>query len=188
MNLLTPEQIAASQKSNVDAAYGLATKVVEGMQRLAELNLKTIQSTLAEAQQNALKAFSMNDPQEWFALQAALFAPATEKVQSYSRQLFEIVSATQGAFAQVTQTQYEAYNLRVQTLVEDVAKSAPAGSEAALAGWKSAIGATHTLIETLQKTSQQAVQVAESNFDAVTTAASKTARRAAEQVSAGAKR
>lgn len=188
MNLSTPEQIAASQKANVDAAYGLAAKLAEGVQKLAELNLKTIQSTLAETQQNVLKAFSVKDPQEWFALQAALVAPATEKVQAYSRQLFEIVSATQGELAQIAQTQYEAYNLRVQTLVEDVAKNAPAGSEAAIAGWKQAIGATQTLIETLQKTSQQAVQVAESNFDAVATAASKTARRAVEQASAGAKR
>ncbi|MFM0145796.1 TIGR01841 family phasin [Paraburkholderia sp. RL18-085-BIA-A] len=188
MNLLTPEQIAASQKANVDAAYGLATKVIEGAERLAELSLKTIRSTLAETQHNALKAFSVTDPQEWLALQAALVAPATEKAQSYSRQLFEIVSATNGEFAQVAQTQYEAYNRRVQTLVEEVARSAPAGSEAAIAGWKSAIGATHTLIETLQKTGQQAVQVAESSFDAVATAASKTARRTAEQASAGARR
>ncbi|RKE24351.1 phasin family protein [Paraburkholderia sp. BL23I1N1] len=188
MNLSTPEQIAASQKANLDTAYGLATKVVEGIEKLAELNLKTIQSTLAETQQNALKAFSVKDPQEWLALQAALVAPTAEKMQSYSRQLFEIMSATQGKFAQVAQTQYEAYNRRVQTLVEEVARSAPAGSEAAIAGWKSAMGATHALVESLQKTSQQAVQVAGSSFDAVATAASKTAQRTAEQASAGTRR
>ncbi|TDN58683.1 TIGR01841 family phasin [Paraburkholderia sp. BL10I2N1] len=188
MNLSTPEQIAASQKPSLDTAYGLATNAVVGIERLAELNLKTIQSTLAETQQNALKAFSVKDPQEWLGLQAAPVAPTAEKVQSYSRQLFEIVSATQGEFAQVVQTQYEAYNRRVQTLVEGVARSAPAGSEAAIAGWKSAIGAAHALVETLQKTSRQAVQVAESTFDAVATAASKTARRTAEQASAGARR
>jgi phasin family protein len=188
MNLSTPEQIAASHKANLDAAYRLATKVVEGVEKLAELNLKAIQSTLAETQQNALKAFSVKDPQEWLALQAAHVAPTTEKVQSYSRQLFEIVSATQGEFAQLAQTQYEAYNHRVQTFVENVARSAPAGSEAAIAGWKSAIGATHTLVETLQKTGQQAAQLAESSFDAIASAASKTAQRTAEQVSPGAKR
>ncbi len=188
MNRSTPEQLAAAQKANLDTAYGLATKVVEGVERLTELNLKTIQSTLAEAQQNALKAFSVRDPQEWFALQAAFVAPTAEKVQSYSRQLFEIVSATHGEFAQVAQAQYDAYNRRVETLVEDVASSAPAGSEAAIAGWKSAVGATHTLVETLQKTSQQAVQVAESSFNAVATAASKTARRTAEQASASTRR
>jgi phasin family protein len=188
MNLATTEQIAAAQKANLETACGLTTRVVEGLEKLTELNLKTIQSTLAEIQQNALKACSVNDPQEWLALQGALVAPTAEKVQLYSRQLFQIVSATQGEFAQLAQTQYEAYNRRVQTLIEDVARSAPAGSEAAVAGWKSAIDATHTLIETLQKASQQTVQVAGSSFDAVATAASKTARRTAEQTSAALRR
>lgn len=184
MNLLTPEQIAAAQKTNLDAVYRLANNVVAGIERLAELNLKTIRSTLAETQENALKACSAKEPQDWLTLQTAFAAPTAEKVQSYGRQLFEIVSATQAEFTQLAQTQYEAYNRRAQTLVEEVAKSAPAGSEAAIAAWKSAVAATSTLVETLQKTSQQAVQVAESSLDAVATAASKTA----QQASTGARR
>ena len=179
MNLSTPEQIAAAQKANLDTFYGLANKVAAGMERLAELNLKTIRSTLAETQESALKACSAREPQDWLTLQTTFASPTAEKVQSYGRQLFEIVSATQAGFTQLAQTQYEAYNRRAQTLVEEVAKSAPAGSEAAIAAWKSAIAATGTLVETLQKTSQQAVQVAENNLDAVATAASKTARRTA---------
>jgi phasin family protein len=189
MNLSTPEQIAASQKANLDAAYSLAAKAVEGMEKLAKLNLQTIRSTLAETQENALKAFFVKEPQEWLAVQAALAAPTAEKVQSYGRQLFEILSVTQTEFAQVAQAQCEAYNRRVQTLVEDASKSAPMGSEAAIAAWKHALGSAQTLIETLQKTGQQMVQVAESNLEAVTTTASQTARRATEQASsAGARR
>ncbi|MBN3786080.1 phasin family protein [Burkholderia sp. Ac-20353] len=188
MNLLTSERIAAAQKANLDAVFGLANNLVEGIERLAELNLKTIRSTLAETQENALKACSAREPREWLTLQTTFAAPTAEKAQLYGRQLFEIVSATQAEFAQLAQTQYEAYNRRVQTLVEDVAKSAPAGSEAAIAAWKSTIDAASTLVETLQKTSQQAVQVAESNFDALATAASKNALRTAEQASAGARR
>jgi hypothetical protein len=57
---------------------------------------------------------------------------------------------------------------------------APAGSEAGIAAWKSVIELTNTLYETAQKSSQQAVQVANSNFDAAAVAASKAARRASE--------
>jgi hypothetical protein len=78
----------------------------------------------------------------------------------------------------------------VQALVEEAAKNSPAGSEAAIAAWKSAIAATTTLYETLQKTGQQAVQAVESNFDAVTATASKAVRSNADQalVATGAKR
>lgn len=188
MTQLTLEQVAATSKANLDILFGLTGRVVEGVEKLAELNRQAISSTLADTQEHALKTLSVKEPQEWLALQTSLAAPMAEKAQTYSRQLFEIVSATQAEFARFVQAQCEAYGRQVQTLVEDVAKSAPAGSEATVAAWKSAISATSTLVETLQKTGQQAVEVAQSNLDTVTAAAAKGARRAVEQASTGAKR
>ncbi|MGF6970691.1 phasin family protein [Paraburkholderia sp. WC7.3g] len=186
--MLTQEQVTATQKASLDILFGLTRTLVEGTGKLAELNVQTIRSMLAESQEHAQKSLSAQGPQDWLTLQTSLAAPLADKAQTYSRQLSGIVSATQAEFAQVAQAQYEAYSQRVQTLVEDVAKSAPAGSEAAVAAWKSAISSTSTLVETLQKTGQQAVQVAESNLATATATASKNARRAIEQASQTAKR
>ncbi|MFM0001580.1 TIGR01841 family phasin [Paraburkholderia dipogonis] len=188
MNLLTPEQVAAAQRANLGVLFSLTSQFVEGTGKLAALHLTAIRSSLAETREIAVKALSANGPQEWFALQAAIATPMAEKAQSYSSHVLEIVSATQAECLRIAQTSHEAYNGRVQALVEDAARNAPAGSEAAIAAWKSAIATTSTLIETLQKTGQQAVQLAESNFEAATAAASKAARRTIEQASAGAKR
>ncbi|MEZ0606561.1 phasin family protein [Paraburkholderia sp. IW21] len=188
MALLSPEQVAAA-KVNVDAFFGLTAKVFEGVEKLVALNLQVVRSTLAEAQENMTKVPDTPDPQQWFALQAGFTGPFSEKTLSYGRQVFDVASTTQAEITQLAQTQYERYNARVQALIEDASKSAPAGSEAAIAAWKSAISATTTLYETLQKTGQQAVQVAGSNLDAFTATASKAARRNAGQapVAAGAK-
>ncbi|WNC91320.1 TIGR01841 family phasin [Paraburkholderia sp. FT54] len=188
MALSSPEQ-AAAVKASLDAFFGLTGKIFEGAEKLAALNLQVFRSTLTEAQENMTKASGTPDPLQWFSLQAGFTAPFAEKTLSYGRQVFDIASTTQAEVTQFTQTQYERYNARVQAFVEEAAKNGPAGSEAAIAAWKSAIGASTTLYETLQKTGQQAVQVAGSNFDAVTATASKAARRSAEQatVAAGAK-
>ncbi len=189
MTILSPEHIAAA-KANLDAFFGLTGKVFEGVEKLVALNLQVVRSTLAEAQEHMTKVPGTTDPQQWFALQAGFTGPFAEKSLSYGRQVFDIASATQAEVSQLAQAQCERYNARVQALVEEAAKSAPAGSEAAIAAWKSAITATTTLYETLQKTTQQAVQVAGSNFDAVTATASKAVRGNSEQapVAAGAKR
>jgi len=189
MTILSPEQVAAA-KANVDAFFGLAGKVFEGVEKLVALNLQVVRSTLAEAQEHVTKVPGTTDPQQWFALQAGFTGPLAEKSLSYGRQVLDIASTTQAEVTQVAQTQYERYNARVQALVEETAKHAPAGSEAAIAAWKSAIAATTTLYETLQKTGQQAVQVAGSNFDALTATASKAVRSNSGQapVAAGAKR
>jgi phasin family protein len=187
MALSSPDQ-AAAVKASLDAFFGLTGKVFEGAEKLVALNLQVVRSTLAEAQENMTKAPGTTDPLQWFALQSGLTGPFAEKSLSYGRQVFDIASATQAELTQFAQAQYERHNARVQAFVEETAKNAPAGSEAAIAAWKSAISATTTLYETLQKTGQQAVQAAESNFNSVTTTASKAARRAEQvPVAAGAK-
>ncbi|MDE1007643.1 MAG: TIGR01841 family phasin [Paraburkholderia fungorum] len=185
MTLLSPEQAAAT-KINVDTFFEVAGKIYEGVEKLAALNLQALRATLAETQENMSQVSSASEPQQGFTLAADFAGPWAEKSLSYGRQVFDIAAATQAEVTQLAQAYYERYNNRVQTLVEDAAKHAPSGSEAAIAAWRSAIAATTTLCETLQKTGQQAVKMAESNLEAVTATASKAARSNAEQTSVAA--
>jgi phasin family protein len=184
MSLLTPEQIVAAQKANLETLFGLTGKAFEGVEKLVELNLQVVKSTIAESQENAQRALSAKDAQELLALQASLTQPVAEKVLSYGRHLYEIASATQAEFARVAEAQYEEQNRKVQSLVDNVAKNAPAGSETAVAVIKSAITAANTTYETVHKATKQAVEIAESNFNAATAAASKAAAQASRSASA----
>jgi phasin family protein len=188
MSLLTPEQIAAAQKANLETLFGLTNKAFESVEKLVELNLQVVKSTIAESQENAQRALSVKDAQELLSLQASLTQPVAEKVLSYGRHLYEIASATQAEFARVAEAQYEEQSRKVQALVDNVAKNAPAGSETAVAVLKSAITAANTTYETVQKATKQAVDIAESNFNAAATAASKAAQQAAAQASRAAKK
>jgi len=179
MVLSSPEQIAASQSAGLDAFFGLTGKVFECVGKLVALNLQVARSTVAESQENLTKAPGTTDLQQWFALQAGIATPFTEKSLSYSRQLFDIASTTQAEVAQFAQSQYERYNARVHEIIDEAAKSAPAGSEAAIVAWKTALSASATLRESMQKTSQRAVEMAGSNLEAVTASASQVAKRSA---------
>ena len=183
MTLLTPEQIAAANKAQFDTLFGLTNKAFEGLEKLLELNLQVVKSTLAESQENAQRVLSVKDAQELLALQASLAQPVAEKAQSYSRQLYEIASATQAELARVAEAQYEEQNRKMQALLDNVTKNAPAGSETAVAVMKSAITAANTTYETIHKASKQAVEIAESNFNAAATAATKAASQATAQAS-----
>ncbi|TKC81719.1 phasin family protein [Trinickia terrae] len=178
MTLLTPEQFSAATKANLETLFGLTNKAFEGVEKLAELNLQVVKSTLAESQENAQRALSAKDAQEFLALQANVVQPLAEKALAYGRHLYEIASATQAEFARVAEAQYEEQNRKVQALVENVSKNAPAGSETAVAVMKSAITAANTTYETVQKATKQAIEIAESNFSAATTAATKAAEQA----------
>ena len=188
MSLLTPEQIAANQKAALETLFGLTNKAFEGVEKLVELNLQVVKQSIAEGQESAQKALSVKDAQELLSLQASLTQPVAEKVLSYGRHLYEIAAATQAEFSKVAEAQYEEHNKKVQALVENVAKNAPAGSETAVAVLKSAITAANTTYETVHKATKQAVEIAESNFNAAATAATKAAQQAAAQASRAAKK
>jgi len=178
MTLVTPEQFAAANKAQLDTVFGLTNKAFEGFEKLIELNVQVVKSTLAESQENAQRALSVKDAQGLLELQASLVQPVAEKALSYGRHLYEIASSTQAEFARVAEAQYEEQNRKVQSLVDNVAKSAPAGSETAVAVMKSAVTAANTTYETVRKATKQAIEIAESNFNAAATAATKAATQA----------
>jgi len=177
--MLTQEQVAETRKANLDLLFELSNKVVDGVEKLAALNTQTLRATLTDAFDLAQKSLSVREPQDWLALQNSVAAPMRDKVQTYSRQAFDIVSATQAEFARIGKAQCEAYGRQMKSVVEDVSRNTPAGSEAAMTALDSAIAAANTLYETLQSSGQQAVEVTRSNLD-MAAAASKSAKRASD--------
>lgn len=186
MNSLPPEQIAAARMANLSLGFGLTSKALEGVEKLYDLNLQAMKATLAEMQENTQKA-SVRDPQEWLALQVNLMQPVGEWVLSYHRHLRDIALSTQAECAKVTEAEFEAHNRRMQDLVDNLANSAPAGSEAAVGALTSVITATNKLCETMYQTVKQAVEVAEQNFNAASSSASKAAKQAVDHASRTAK-
>ena len=61
-------------------------------------------------------------------------------------------------------------------MVDNAAKNAPAGSETAVAVFKSAVAAGNNALESVQKAVKQATDVAEANFNAVASTAVNAAK------------
>jgi phasin family protein len=156
MSTPIPEQLVTAQKAGLDSFFGLATKAIESIERLAELNLQAVKSTLAENQELLTQALSPRQPQEWFAFSAGLAQPAVAKAVSYSREVWEVVLSTQGAFSAVTAAQVQQYQRDAQVTVENFAKTMPAGTDAIVTAWKSAISAGSEANETAKKSAKQA--------------------------------
>lgn len=183
MNPFPPEQIAAAQQANLAIWFGLASHAFAGFEKLAELNLQVMKSTLTDTQAYTQKALVVKSPQELLVLQASRMQQLGEQVQSYSRHLYDIGSAAQAEVAKIAEAQYEAHNRRMQGLVDNLANNGPAGSEGAVSALTSVITATNNLCESMYQTAKQAVEVAESNFNRASTEASKAAKQVTEQAS-----
>jgi phasin family protein len=173
---LTPEQIAAANKANLETLLNLTNKAFEGVEKLVELNMQVAKTAMSENVENAKRALSVRDAQQLMAMQAGMVQPLAEKIMAYSRHLYNIANETQATFATVAEAQMKANNSKLHSMVEDLTKNAPAGSEAAVQAVKQAMAAANNAYETTQKSIKQAVDLAQNNFNAVASTATKASR------------
>lgn len=176
--MLTADQIVATNKANLELLFGLTTKAFEGVEKLVELNVTASKAALAEAADTAQAALSVKDAQELLALQASLLQPLAEKTAAYSRHVYEIAQGTSAELTKAMEAQAGEAHKSFLSAVDAAAKNAPAGSETAVAVFKSAVAAGTNALESVQKAVKQASDVAEANFNAVTTSAVNTAKTA----------
>ena len=169
--MLTAEQFVAAHKANIETLFGLTNKAFEGVEKLVELNLQVARAALGEVAETAKAALSVKDAQELLALQAGLLQPAAEKAAAYSRHVYEIAASTGAEVNRVAEAQAAEAQAKFMSVVDTAVKNAPAGTENAVALVKSAVAAANNAFESVQKAGKQAAEVAEANFQALSTTA-----------------
>ena len=163
--MLTVDQVMASHKANMETLLGLTAKAFEGVEKIVELNMTASKAAMAEAGDHAKAVLSVKDAHELMALQSSMFQPLAEKTAAYSRHLYEIASSSTAEFTKTVEGQAAEVQKKITGLVDAAAKNAPAGSETAVAMFKSAVSAANNALESVQKAVKQATDVAEANFN-----------------------
>jgi phasin family protein len=169
--MLTAEQFLSAQKSNLDVLFGLSSKAFEGVEKFVELNLQTARAALTETAEATRAALSVKDAQELLALQAGLLQPVAEKAAAYSRHVYEIAAATNAEVTKVAEATTSEAQAKFLAVVDTAAKNAPAGTENVVALVKSAVAAATNAYDGVQKATKQAADVAEANFQALSSTA-----------------
>jgi len=178
--MLTAEQLIAAQKANLETLFDLTSKAFEGVEKLVELNLQVAKASLSEVQETAKASLNVKDAQELLALQAGLLQPAAEKAAAYGRHLYDIAAGTNAEVSKIAEAQFATAQAKFTSAVDGAVKNAPAGTESAAALVKSAIAAASNAMESVQKATKQAADVAEANFQALTTSAVKATQNTAK--------
>jgi phasin family protein len=177
----TPEQFAAANKASVDAMLSLANTALASAERFAALNLNTARSMLEDGVANTKAILGAKDPQEAMSVQASLAQPNVEKAVAYSRSLSEITAQSKEEVAKLLEGQFGDFQKQVAGLLDQAAKSAPAGSDVAVAAVKSAIAAATSAFDNMNKAAKQVADIAEANVTAATNATVKAVGNASKK-------
>jgi phasin family protein len=175
---INTEQFAAANKAAVDSLLSVANTALASAERIATLNLETARSVLEDSVSNAKAIMGAKDPQEALTIQASLAKPNVEKAVAYGKSVYEISAETQEQLAKMVEAQFGDFQKNVAAMLEKAAKSAPAGSDVAVAAVQSAIAAANSAFDNMRKAAQQVTEMAQSNIAAATTATAKAVKKA----------
>ena len=162
--------LAARVRAGEVAPLELVDAAIARAERLAELNLNTVRSVLEDSMATTKKLAEAKNPQDLASLQTELTKPLIDKAVAYARSVQEIATEGQQEVSSLFEKQIAELNKNFAAMLDQAAKSAPAGSEGVFAAVKSAMDTANSLYDNASKAARQAAEVAEANMAAATEA------------------
>lgn len=168
-----PEKLTELNQKATEAALKLTQLSMAQGERLMKLQLEAVRGMLDDGMKGAKSLMEARDPQQWGALQQKNMQDMLARLTEYSRSVQDLAGKTQKEIGELVESRAGAMNAQFQGMVDEMAKSAPPGSEAAFAAMKQTLAATNALADTMTKTAQQFTKSAETAIKVATDAAAK---------------
>lgn len=178
----TAEQFAAAARTQIEAQLNLATafsdSLIDGVEKLMGLNLQAAKAGLDNSLANAQQLLAAMDAQTLITTATQQAQPQAEIALTYARHLATIASGKQKEFAKVAENQIGENSRQLVSLLDDLTKLAPAGSETAVSMMKSAIDNASSGFSQLSRSAKVAMETMESNMDTAVSQMSQASTKA----------
>ena len=165
---VTPEQIQAAQKANVESLLAVANAQFAAFEKLANITAGAVKSAFEDSIANSRALLGAKDVQEFVTLQNSFTQPAIEKAIAYSRSVYGVATEANAELSRVAERRVAEWNENFVSLLDKVSKNAPAGSDVAVAAVKSMLAAANSAYDNMNKVAKQATEIAEANVAAAT--------------------
>jgi phasin family protein len=185
--MMYADEITAVRKAQLSTWHDLAGKALVTLEKVAELNMQAIKTSLAENARHASALLGAKDANELTKLHSDALEPLAEKAASYNRHLYEIASGMGTEFSVVAESHFADVQKQFVAIVEAAIKDAPQGSEPVVAVVQSALSTVNAAMDSVHKAVKKAADAAHANMSALTDDAvkvSKTTRSAKATTSA----
>ena len=167
---LSQQDFVDAHKANIDSILSLASAAFEGSEQLLALNLNTARALLEDSLSHGKSLSGVKDLQDAFSINIAFGQPLVEKAIAYSRGIYEISSRTNEQFLKFGEARQSDFNKSLSGFLDRLGKAAPAGSDVAIAAFKSAISAANSALDNANRAVKQVTDITEASVAAATNA------------------
>ena len=178
---VTPEKIAAANKASLETVSSFASLSLSTVERLVALNLNTLRAGLTDTASNLEALLAVKDPKDAVSLVSGMVEPSLASSVGYFRSAYGILVDSGEEVSKIVDGQIAELNKSVTITLDELSKSAPAGSDVAVAAVKQAIAAANATYDNVTKATKKIVEIAEANVTSTTGAAVKAVGKAAKK-------
>ena len=164
----TIEQLITRNQASMHVLKSLSHKVFTGYEKLMDLNLGATKALIAGAYGHAINLMAAKTPQELLELQRSLVKPLKEKTATYGWDVYETAADTGRQVNQFFEDEMMETHAAFTDMLDQLTKTAPNGTESAVALLKNAMDAGQYAIKEAQSSARKAIKVAESNMTEMT--------------------
>ncbi|HEX4985566.1 MAG TPA: phasin family protein [Burkholderiales bacterium] len=170
-----PEQLSAANKESLESFVEFTGIAAAGTEKLLDLQVKAAKAAFADAVKHARSAVAAKDVQELTQLHTSALQPTAEKATAYGRSIYALVAETQAELGKFFEERFAEINKNLTSALDKAVKSAPAGSDVAVAAVKSALAAANQAYDAFSKATKQVTEATEATITAASGAAKKKA-------------
>ncbi len=168
--LSSPEQLAAATRAQLATQLNLATALTDSMivsmEKFVGLNLQATKATVDSSVTNAQHLLTLKDPQELLSATQTQAQPQADIAATYARHLTSIATNTHLELSKAVETQLTESSRHLVSMLDEIGKMAPAGSEGAMSMMKSAIDNVSSGYAQLNRSTKVAIEAMELNLNA----------------------
>lgn len=172
------DEIMSANLAAMEHFQSVAETALNAVESLASLNLNIAREHCDNAAAHSKALMSAKTPQEVATLTVETAKPSAEKAVSYSKQVYEISTGAAQEIGNLFKNQFSKVQDAMKEAAEAMIKSAPFGSDVALAAMKQAEAAAAKAYDNLNDAVSKAKEIAEANMAQVTKAAGAAAPKA----------
>lgn len=159
--MMNPTDFMKFQAEAVKATNALAAKSIEGIQKLADLNMKTAKASMEQSAEQVKVLMGAKDVKGMTETMTSLSQPNTDHVTAYVKDVYAITSETNQEVVSMVEGQVDESNKQLFAAIDAMSKNAPAGSETAISFMKQSLTAARTAYEQANKAGKQAAEMVE---------------------------
>lgn len=172
--VLTPEQIIAANKANLETLHSLSKNAFVGVEKLLELNLQVVKTVIHEQLEHIQTTANVQDAQTLLSMQVQFLQPFAEKMTSYSRHLQNISNETRSAILATAQEEMRERSTKIKELVAEISTTPPTSGEQMLVSIKQAITNANQVYEYSQQAIKQVIDLSSQQRQTLTDVALST--------------